>query len=648
MDGININPKENGANKKVFQYQKDNKPEFLNKSDEIVYARGRNSFDDVRKKVMETPKQKFIWGPKFDDKKLDWTVDKDPLKKSFSFFSLGLFAFSMVLLISALSYAYYSFSTGGYAVRQDKIDLVLEIPTITAAGQDLNGQIIVGNENRTIFKEAYVVLDVKENETDPPKALNEIQIGDVDIGNKIYKNISLNLSGLEGEEKTVNATLFYKVPQSNSVFQKVVSQKVLITRSPIIMSITGPQSLSIAQDGEYSVVVRGVSKVIPALLLSLDVPRQMRIIRTNTPEVSKGTYSLGAINEGDERVFKFTGSFKDEPEIGDKFTIKVKAGSGEDNTIKSYFSESTYGVSLAQNPIKIQIISEKQSGDKISITTKQPKVTVIITNQSNVRVENGEFGVRFSGGLLIPKAVSVDGAVYDATTFIAKANGSTNPALKEIDPGASVEFPIFFSELADDQTVTGRNLNISVSFTSNTQGSTGKPTTNRVSTTLTPKESTSVALSTLYFSGAFKNSGPMPATVGQLTTYTINMDVDTNSGFTNGKFIIPLPAYVNFVKSLDNTVSFNKEQRTVTWNVGNMSKATSTAFGVSKKDTSIQVSILPNPDQARQAPALTSGARFEATLPDKSNLVIPAIDTSINISQDPKYQLGKGYESVSE
>lgn len=648
MDDKEDNSKENLGNKKVFRYQKDNKPEFLDKSDEIVYAKGRKSFDDVRKKIMHTDKQKFIWSPRFDEKKLDWDVDKNPLKRSFSFFSIGLFTFSLVLLISALFYAYYSFLTGGYAIRQDKIELSLEIPTITAAGQDLTGQIIVGNSNRSMFKDAYIVLDVLEQEGESAKTINEIQIGDVGVGNKIYKNISLNLSGLEGEEKQVNATLFYKVPQTNSVFQKIASQKVLITKSPITMTITGPQSLSVAQDGEYTVSVRGVSKVIPALLLSLDIPKQMRIIKTNVTPIGKNIFSLGPINEGDERIFKFTGSFKDEPEIGEKFTIKVRAGSGEGSELKNYFSQSTYGVNLAQNPIKIDILAEGQSGEKISFSGKRPKVRVIITNQSNYRVENGEIELKFSGGLLIPKAVSVDGAVYDSSKFTATANSSINPALKEIDPGASIEFPIDFSELASEQSVTGRSLNINVAFTSKIQGSEGKPTTDRMATSLTPKEGTSVYLSTFYFSGAFKNSGPMPSIVGQSTTYTINLGVDTNSGFINGKFIVPLPPYVNYIKSLDNTVTFNKEQRTVTWNVGNLSKATSTAFGINKKDTAIQVSILPNPNQARQAPALTASPRFEATFPDKSPLVIQASDATINISTDPKYQLSKGYESVSE
>lgn len=636
------------GNKKVFQFQKDNQPEFLTKADEIVYSRGRKSFDDVRQKIMETPKKTFIWGPRFDDKKLDWTVDKDPLKKSFSLFSKGLFAFSLVMLVSALAYAYYSFSTGGYSVRQDKIELTLDIPTITSAGQDIDGQIVVGNSNRTIFKDAYIVLDVLEKEGEPARALNQIQIGDVDVGNKVYKNISLNLSGLEGESKKVNATLFYRVPQSESTFQKKISQDVLITKSPVTMSVTGPQNLSISQDGEYIVSVRGVSKVIPALLLNLDVPKQMKIIKTNTQQVSKNTYSLGPMNEGDERVFKFTGSFKDAPEIGDKFTIKVRAGSGENNEIKNYFSESTYGISLAQNPIKIEIFADGQTGDKISFSGKQPKARVIITNQSNSRVQEGKIEIKFSGGLLVPKSVSVDGAVYDSSNFTARADSSNNNDLKEIDPGNSVEFPIEFSELAPEQSVTGRSLNISVAFTSKSEASEGAPTTDRVSTTLTPREGTQVYLSTYYFSGAFKNTGPMPAQVGQKTTYTVNLDVETNSGFSTGKFIVPLPANVDFVKALDNTVTYNKEQKILTWNVGNMNKATSTAFGVSKKGTSIQLSILPSPDQLHQAPVLTSAPRFEGVLPDKSNLQISASDATINISSDPKYELGKGYESVGE
>lgn len=634
--------------KKIFGGVGSNRPEFLNKSDEIVYAKGRRSFDDVRKKLMSTNKQKFIWGPRFDDKKLDWTVDKDPLKKSFSFFSIGLFTFSLVLLVSAVIYSYYSFTNGGYTVRADKIELTLEIPTFTSAGQDMSGQIIVGNNNRSIFKDAYVVLDVLEKEGEPVRTLNQINIGDVDVGNKIYKNISLNLSGLEGEEKKVSATLFYKVPQAGSTFEKKETVNVLITKSPIVMSVLGPNSLSISQDGEYTVNVRGISKVIPSLLINLDIPKQMKIIKTSVPEVSKGVYSLGPINAGDAKVFKFTGSFKDAPEIGDKFTLKVSAGSGDENTISNYFAQSTYGIALSKNPIKIEVLAEGQNADKISFASRQPKAVVRITNSSGVRVKDGEIEIKFSGGLLLPKEVSVDGAIYDSSKFTATANGSTNESLKIIEPGDHIDIPVEFSELASDNTVTGRNLFINTTFTYNIDGSDGKPTTQRLSTTLTPKEGTSVALTTLHFSGAFKNTGAMPPTVGQTTSYTINIDVDTNSGFTNGKFIIPLPSYVTFIKSLDNTVSYNASNKTVTWNVGNLSKATSTAFGISKRDTSIQVSILPSPDQARQAPLLTSAPRFEATLPDKTNLVISAPDASINISADPKYSLNKGYDSVSE
>lgn len=639
--------------KKVFGDVNDgeNKPQFLNKTDEIVYARGRRSFDDVRKKIMHTDRQKFIWGPKFDEKKLDFEFDKDPLKRGFSFFSIGLFTFSLIMMISAIVYAYYSFTTGGYSVRQDKIILELEIPTLTSAGQDLTGQIIVGNSNRTMFKDAYVTLDVLEKEGEPAKILNQIQVGDVNVGDKIYKNISINLSGLEGDEKKVNATLYYKIPQTESTFQKVVTQKVLITKSPVVMSITGPNNLSVSQDGEYIISVRGISKIIPSLLLTLDTPKYMKILKANFPEVSKGVYSLGPINEGDERIFKFTGSFKDALELGTKFTIKVRAGAGEGNEVKAYFAESTYGINLAQNPIKVQIVGAgNQTGEKITFTGKQPKLNLVITNNGNTRVKDVELSIKFSGGLFSAKGVNVDGAVYDSSTFTAIANGSNNEKLREIDPDTQIIFPIEFSELAENTNVSGRNININVAFTSNTEDSDGKPVTQRFTTVMTPAEGSSIALTTYHFSGAFKNTGSMPPAVGKATTYTINLSVDTNSGFNNGKFILPLSPNVTFLKALDNTVSYNKDIKIVSWNVGNLNKATSTAFGVAKKETSIQVSILPTPDQVRTAPNLTVGARFEATTADKDKLPIALTtsDATINISTDPKYENNKGYESVGE
>jgi hypothetical protein len=538
-------------------------------------------------------------------------------------------------------------------VRQDKIILTMEIPTLTSAVQDITGQIIVGNENRTMFKEAYVTLEVGdiEGSVEPAKIVSQIQIGDVNVGDKIYKNISLNLSGLEGEEKTVNAVLYYRVPQTESTFQKIATQKVLITKSPVVMSITGPASLAMSQDGEYLVSVRGISKIIPSLLLTLDTPKQMKILKANFPEVAKGVYNLGPINEGDERVLKFTGAFIEQQELGEKFTIKVRAGKGESDEVKAYFAESTYGINLTKNPITVAIIGKNnERGDKQSFSGKQPKVSLVLTNNGKERVKDVEMEIKFSGGLFDGKNVTIDGAVYDASTFTATANGSNNEELREIDPGAQIIMPIEFSQLLNATDVSGRNIKIQVNLTSNTEGNDGKPVTQRLSTTLTPLEGSSASLSTYHFSGAFKNTGPMPPTTGKSTSYTINMLVDTNQGFTGGKFIIPLQPNVKFIKAVDNTVTYNNDTKTVTWNVGTLAKATSTAFGVAKKESSIQVSILPTPDQVRTAPQLTNNARFEGVTNDrdKQNFTLISNDATIVIQTDPKYENNKGYDSVGE
>ncbi len=627
--------------------------EALNKAENSVYQRGRKPFNEVRKKVNPAETLKYVWNTKWHDNKTkEMELSAGPVRRVFSVLAIGMFSLSLVLLLGALAYAYFSFISGGYAVRQDKIEMTLEIPNFTSSGKDLSGQIFISNTNRTLFENAYVSLQAIEDPNKPPRNIAQIDIGNVESGDKIYKNINLSLSGLEGESKQVVATLFYKVPQSESVFQKVITQSVIITKSPVTMTITGPKSLSIAQDGEYSISVRGISKVVPALIMNLDIPKQMKLLKTNFPEIGKGVFSLGPLNEGEQKVFTFTASFQNQPEIGSQFTINAKAGSGDGSPEDTkYFTQSTYGIALSQSPIKIFVVADGakgDSGEKITFSSKQPKLKIVVENQGTVKVVDANIALVFSGGLLKSKEVSVDGAEYDANKNTAFADSSTNVALKEIAPGERVEFAIQFNELSDIKTASGRNLYINTTFTSNTEDSKGKSSIQRITTTLTPEEFSSVALSTNYFSGPFKNTGPMPAKVGQKTTYTILMDVDTNSGFSNGKLIIPLPSYVEFIKGLDNTITFNKLDRTVTWNIGNLSKATSTLLGINRKDSAIQVSILPSPDQVNTVPQLTKSAHFDSILNDKTNTSIPAPDATINISSDPKYVQGKGYESVGE
>ncbi len=247
----------------------------------------------------------------------------------------------------------------------------------------------------------------------------------------------------------------------------------------------------------------------------------------------------------------------------------------------------------------------------MTFTGKQPKVNLVLQNNGSVRVKDVEMQVKFSGGLFDSKNVTVDGAVYDASTFTATASGANNEEIREIDPGEQIIFPIEFSQLQNESNVSGRNIKIDILFTSNTEDSDGKPVTQRISTTMTPAEASTASLSTYYFSGAFKNSGPMPPVSGQTTTYTINMFVDTNQGFTSGKLVVPLSPNVKFIKALDNTVTYNKDTKIVTWNLGTLNKATSTAFGVAKKETSIQVSILPTPDQV--PPAVVQVAEVSVT-----------------------------------
>jgi hypothetical protein len=137
----------------------ENKPidDFLDKVEGKVYSRAREAFTDSRHKVENKDRSKYIWDPKFDTgKKIELDIDTKPAERGFSYLSLGIFFSSLVLFLGAILYAVYSFTLGGYVVQQDKIDVELSMPNYTNAGQDLTGQIMIGNRNRTAFKDSYI------------------------------------------------------------------------------------------------------------------------------------------------------------------------------------------------------------------------------------------------------------------------------------------------------------------------------------------------------------------------------------------------------------------------------------------------------------------------------------------------------------
>jgi hypothetical protein len=424
----------------------------------------------------------------------------------------------------------------------------------TEAGKSLSGEIKVANKNRTAFLSSYLSLDVLDAGSGLSKNITQIDLGDVKSGELINKNINLNLIGKEGEEQNLTLTLFYKVPQSDSTFQKALSQKILITKSPVSVSVFGPKSLSVEQEGQYIVKVRGVSENLQNIFLELNTPKQMFILSPNFTEISKNIFDLGQIKQGEEKEFRFRGVFKEVEEFTERFTLKAKVGDYADGILVNSYAEDSYSLTLENLPISILVSADNQSGGNIYFTSKEPKVKIQIKNDSGSKLKSGDLQIKVLGGLFNQKSVSVKGAEYNSATGVIYANSETSDAMKDIDIDETIEVEAEFKNLSSTSFISNKNITLEILFKAENTSNTGLPSIKKFVSVLSPKQVVKLDAMAMYFSGPLKNVGPIPTQIATATTYTVIMNVETEGGFTLGKYTAKIPSNVRFLKTLDDKV----------------------------------------------------------------------------------------------
>jgi hypothetical protein len=634
----------------IFPKDAEETQDFLKKLDEKVYSRNRPAFTDMRTRLALKQNKDFsaMNLSKTKSPGKNFKIDLKPVNKTFSLLTLSFLVISIIVFIGSLAYAFFSLTKGGLVLRQDKIDILLDLPNFTNSGASINGEVTIKNSNRVEFIDSTLSIDIVDKKDGSRQNITQIDIGNVSSGQSVSKNMTLSLNGREGDIKNIETTLFYRLVASEPIVKKSISQEVKIAKSPVILNLTGPKSISIGQLSEYRVSIRGGDEVIPSVAIKLDLPKDMKIVDSSVSPSAKDYFNIGDLKKGEEKVLTFKTEYKEGKELIDNFSIKVQVGVSGDQSIKDILAEESMFLTLSATPFKISASMDDQTGQVQYFSGKNPKLKIIVTNVSNAPIKNGVLNIKFAGGLLNPKAVTVGGAQYDAGVSSARATQETNKKLKEMLPGEKVEFEINYQDLKQTNVSSTRRLLVETVFSADVPDSINSPATSRLSLNLLPKDNTNVSLKTLYFSGAFKNTGPMPPRIGQKTSYTVVANIDTLGGFDKGVMTIILPEYVQYIESSESTAVYKKDKREVIWTIGSMQKSSGDILSINKKEMSFKVSITPSPDQFRLSPNLTKGTRFEAIGIDKNIISLEVPDVTINFSQDPKYESSKSYADVAE
>jgi hypothetical protein len=149
-----------------------------------------------------------------------------------------------------------------------------------------------------------------------------------------------------------------------------------------------------------------------------------------------------------------------------------------------------------------------------------------------------------------------------------------------------------------------------------------------------------LATKALYYSGPFKNTGPIPPKAEEETTYTVVWTVsNTTNSISRAMVRATLPPWVKFAGSIfpgAEDLSYNASSKEITWNIGKIQKAT----GISSpgREVAFQIIFLPSLSQVNTQPVLINDAILTG-FDDFANVNVRVNKNSLNtrLANDPEF-----------
>ncbi|MBY0328998.1 hypothetical protein K2Q02_02815, partial [Patescibacteria group bacterium] len=146
-----------------------------------------------------------------------------------------------------------------------------------------------------------------------------------------------------------------------------------------------------------------------------------------------------------------------------------------------------------------------------------------------------------------------------------------------------------------------------------------------------------------YSVGPIKNTGPFPPKVGQDTTYTVTWTARPSENALSGyKASAVLPfgvVWAGTVSPQAEPIVYNPDNRTVTWDLGVLPRATSTP---QSRSASFQIRIRPTVEDKGREPQLLGETTVVAT-DTVANVPLTLLKPSLStrLTSDPAYSTGK-------
>jgi len=559
----------------------------------------------------------------------DWDGDKNDggdVKKKFSLFWVVLIIATLFFL-GSIGYTTYVFLGGSTIVSGDDVSINIVGPVSVGGGEKFSVDIVVQNNGPVIIESTDLIVEYPEGTKDvdliTEMKRERITIGDIKPGDVKKETLDMAFFGENGENKSVDIRLEYRVPGSNAFFNNEKTFEVALSAAPVIMLVNALDKVSSGQEIEFELKLSSNSdEDIENLMIVAEYPFGFSFVESSIkPKYGNNVWVLDKFSPDDKEVLKVKGVVQAQDDEVRNFRFDAGLPS-EDNSeeLGIIFSNTAHLVSIEKPFIDLALVVNNSDSPEIIVESgKRIPTKIVFSNNTNDIVRDVEIRLLLEGEVLNKSGINVSNGFYSSANNVVLFNKDSYDQLAEVEPRKQERMSLSLDtyDLSRNNT---KFRNPEVKISAEVKGR--RVSEDGVEENITETQIRTVKVQsdmfilpfTLYDLGPITNTGPVPPVVDQDTTYTVLWSLSNSSNnLENTKVVGTLPPYVswnNKISPSSEKVTYDSTSRRIIWHVGPVSAGI--GFVTEPREVNFQVTLRPSISQLGGKPVLISNTKLTA------------------------------------
>lgn len=581
-----------------------------------------------------------------------------PVRRNTTSVAWKMLTASIVFFTVALLAAGFIFLREENVVSSKNVDIAIVGPVSISAGDELQFQVVINNRNSVSLETPEIIIRYPEGARDShnvEKELKDVRDGLDDIGvNTLIKvPARVILFGQEGDQKNIKIELEYRMKDSNAIFVAEKEYPMYISASPVRVEARLLDETIAGQEVELSVALDSNAKdILRDILVSVDYPFGFTF-KDATPAPAYGTsvWNFGDIPAGGKHTLKIRGIL--EGQDGERKVFRITAGTRDrkdEQKVGIAYATLAEETAITKPFLSVDAkVNGKSENDVVVPSEGDIEVTLAWANNLATKLTDVEIEMRIDGNAIDKKSVSPWKGFYDSTENVVRWDKRTLEGFDVLEPGAVGSTNISFSpKPSSSGSFVLKNPHITLQITARGKRLSERNVPETIERTITRliKVESKLALSqnTVYSTGPFLNTGPIPPQAETPTSYTIlwsltNASNELSGGVVRG-VLPPAVRYLGATAPLSEKILYDAKNRIVEWNIGRLAPGVGTVSA--PREVAFQIELTASLSQVQQEPVLITDTEFQGTdTYSNSSVSATALDATTKISTDPIYDFGK-------